>query len=810
MDLAERGMLKFLIHRLIINFESRALRIIKNLTQDIGPRPFGTENNKKAVKYIVDEIDRINNTIIYSSNSRLTWRVSSVQGKRDFRRFSGYYESMDNVIAILRFDNHSTDAGDPTKKTIMISSHYDTVTASPGAFDDASGVAVGMELLEILALNEALIENKNAEIIFLFNNAEELGLIGAHDFSVDPKVKVDNIDGFINLDSTPGDKAMLTRTTGSWIDYHLRRVKRPLGFVLSADIYESGLIPSDTDFTVYKQHMSSGLDFSYYSKRHTYHTTKDIEVKPGSIQYLGDNILSIIQSIYSIRSQNEEITSNHSMVYFSILDSSFTIYTKHASVIIYSSITALYLIIFLLAIFVRYRVHTRYFASEESGPIINALIGFGYVMLTIVLTLGIGFGFAVLFDRANRYFSYANLSLSLFTFMLLSTFIIYLIQGIINHLETRVNIPKNVQRERIWFGYLIFTFILLLFSSIVSKSIGSVYILFLYATCALVSMVAYIIGNITNILIPMKESPISVNSSENTTSFISEIYWIFLFLICTTLPVIIIAEPIYAFLKLSTSFMSSGLVGLVVCVAVLLLHIPWMFIQRGIEVKKSRYFFILLGIILIATIIMAAASVSPPNPIFTKDRPYKIALNNTLDEKDVAVLTLRSITKHPSKTLKNFIEGMNLEWKDMTCNNNDESCIIRDAPPPNYAFTHTIDKVQRDGYTIVTVSLSTPKELFHTLSFNHIDQIEEVIVNGRLIDSIRPNFSVLLKDFGPWQVIVKVNGNVDDVILTLETSSTDFNRSPAFVKFLQQIPEDVAVMGTAIGDINKVYKISFL
>ena len=68
------------------------------------------------------------------------------------------------------------------------------------------------------------------DLIVLFNNAEEIGLLGARDFALnDPDY--DSIKGFINLDCFPGTKSILFRSTGSWLDKLYRVVPRPLANV---------------------------------------------------------------------------------------------------------------------------------------------------------------------------------------------------------------------------------------------------------------------------------------------------------------------------------------------------------------------------------------------------------------------------------------------------------------------------------------------------------------------------------------------------------------------------------------------------
>ncbi len=74
-----------------------------------------------------------------------------------------------NVIATKPAKN-----GDPNAPIIAVTAHYDTVVGSPGANDNASGVAFVMEMARIMKSY-----NTDKEIRFIAFGAEEVGLTGA-------------------------------------------------------------------------------------------------------------------------------------------------------------------------------------------------------------------------------------------------------------------------------------------------------------------------------------------------------------------------------------------------------------------------------------------------------------------------------------------------------------------------------------------------------------------------------------------------------------------------------------------------------
>ncbi len=83
---------------------------------------------------------------------------------------------------------------DPEAGTILVAAHYDTVPGSPGADDNASGVAV---ILEIARLLHSRATPRTLQIAFF--DREEAGLLGSLAFAADP-ARLVNLHGAIILD----------------------------------------------------------------------------------------------------------------------------------------------------------------------------------------------------------------------------------------------------------------------------------------------------------------------------------------------------------------------------------------------------------------------------------------------------------------------------------------------------------------------------------------------------------------------------------------------------------------------------------
>jgi acetylornithine deacetylase/succinyl-diaminopimelate desuccinylase-like protein len=69
-------------------------------------------------------------------------------------------------------------AGAESNRAILLMAHYDTVSTSPGAVDNASGVAVLLETMRALKSGTPL----NHDVIALFTDGEEAALLGAQAF----------------------------------------------------------------------------------------------------------------------------------------------------------------------------------------------------------------------------------------------------------------------------------------------------------------------------------------------------------------------------------------------------------------------------------------------------------------------------------------------------------------------------------------------------------------------------------------------------------------------------------------------------
>ena len=155
---------------------------LEAISEGIGPRLTGTEAESKTATYLVLEFERLG----YVSELR-PFSVP-VEGK---------VINSANVMAVKP---------GASPQEIIVGAHYDSVEVGKGADDNASGVAVILEVAERLRD-----QNTPYTIRFLLFGAEEVGLQGsAYYVSQMTDEQIQNTVAMINLDSvTAGDIAYI-------------------------------------------------------------------------------------------------------------------------------------------------------------------------------------------------------------------------------------------------------------------------------------------------------------------------------------------------------------------------------------------------------------------------------------------------------------------------------------------------------------------------------------------------------------------------------------------------------------------------
>ncbi len=219
-----------------------AFKHLEALSEGIGPRQTGTTGESKAAQYIEAALKGLG-----YQTSRQPFTFSGADGTT---------LKSANVIGVK--------AGQSTQE-IIVGAHYDSVPAGKGADDNASGVAVMLEVAELVKDRQT-----PYTIRFVAFGAEEAGLHGSG-YYVDKMSAADiqNTISMINLDSlVAGDTANVygnASPTGTIRNWFLQYAKSQ-GLDLQTQAVEKLDYPdgSPCDCADYSAFQTAGIPFAYF------------------------------------------------------------------------------------------------------------------------------------------------------------------------------------------------------------------------------------------------------------------------------------------------------------------------------------------------------------------------------------------------------------------------------------------------------------------------------------------------------------------------------------------------------------------
>ncbi|PQQ42496.1 hypothetical protein C6H65_03515 [Photorhabdus luminescens] len=160
------------------------------------------------------------------------------------------------------------------KGTLLFVSHYDSVRTAPGASDNGMAVASVLQLMRDLAEREDIKNN----VIFLFSDAEELGLLGAHHFVKNiNEIATQPIDVVFNFDARGNNGVPLLFETSAknlaLVSEWNRNAYKPVAFSFSPIVYQ--MLQNNTDFSVFLDRGFTGMNFATILGYEHYHRMSD-------------------------------------------------------------------------------------------------------------------------------------------------------------------------------------------------------------------------------------------------------------------------------------------------------------------------------------------------------------------------------------------------------------------------------------------------------------------------------------------------------------------------------------------------------
>ena len=170
--------------------------------------------------------------------------------------------------------------------------HYDSVATAAGAADDASGVAALLEVARALAAGPRL----RNDVLFLFTDGEERGMLGAQAFVRDDPWSPD-VGLVLNLDSPGSSTAVVMYETSPGNGVLVRELARAVPRARTSSLLNevSRRFPGETDFRVLVAAGLPGMNLASLDGPAFNHTGYDdsAHYRPGSLQSQGDTVLAL-------------------------------------------------------------------------------------------------------------------------------------------------------------------------------------------------------------------------------------------------------------------------------------------------------------------------------------------------------------------------------------------------------------------------------------------------------------------------------------------------------------------------------------
>ncbi|MFN3412099.1 MAG: M28 family metallopeptidase, partial [Exilispira sp.] len=209
-----------------------------------------------------------------------------------------------NQMVFAMVENIYVEIPGKNSSKILIVTHYDSVPYSFGAADNSAAVSASLANFEKICKEIQNGKKPLNSIMFLFTDAEELGLLGAEYF-VKNYEEIDKIELVLNLDARGNrGRTILFQSndkSGKILKQYSKYDKSLIGFSFANDIYQK--MPNSTDFTPFLKKDLKGLNFAFLQNPVVYHNSMD-NIQNLSLNSLLENNLKIANFINAFSEYN--------------------------------------------------------------------------------------------------------------------------------------------------------------------------------------------------------------------------------------------------------------------------------------------------------------------------------------------------------------------------------------------------------------------------------------------------------------------------------------------------------------------------
>ena len=252
------------------------------------PHPFDSEDNERVANYIISYATSLQNR--YGSD------VVEIQTQNVTMDVNNEQADIVNVAILVKGTDHDNSNEEKNRGTaILVSCHYDGVSYGPAASDDGVSCATMLEMASVLSSSPTKLKR---DVLFLFVDAEEVGLVGStiffegespHPWSLLPSVA-------INLDNRGicGKQVLEKANSAYAADAYFKYAVHPKAFSFT-ELYDIHL----SDAVVYERNRLHTISLGCWSGGWAHHSSyDDIEhVSRGSLHLMGENVLAIIKGV---------------------------------------------------------------------------------------------------------------------------------------------------------------------------------------------------------------------------------------------------------------------------------------------------------------------------------------------------------------------------------------------------------------------------------------------------------------------------------------------------------------------------------
>ena len=287
----------------------RAMAYVRQIATT--PHPTGSPAQVRVEEYITAELSRLG-----------LWPDVTKRSAVETRNGRAIVGTVRDIAARRRGTGRD---GQRSSGAILLCAHYDSQIDTPGAGDDSSGVAVLLETARALAEGPALAN----DVVFLFTDSEETGLLGARAFMHLPLMN--DVRVVLNFEARGNRGPSLMFQTGPgnrWLIEQLSHaVSQPRAGSLFYEVYRR--LPNDTDFTVFSQAGIPGYNFAFIGGLAHYHARTDTpeRIDPRSIQHHGDQAVELVRHLGQLDlARMPARTDTRDAVYFNTFGDHFVAY----------------------------------------------------------------------------------------------------------------------------------------------------------------------------------------------------------------------------------------------------------------------------------------------------------------------------------------------------------------------------------------------------------------------------------------------------------------------------------------------------